>query len=235
MSNSLHNLRLVLADDHAMVRVGFRMLLEGAGATIVGEADSGQAAFLAFAEHQPDALLMDVTMPGLGGLDALSRLLAHYPKARVLMLSAHEDAQIPMRALRSGATGYLSKRTEPQELVRTVAQAARGQRYVTPDLAQLLLLAQFDGSHEPADTLTDKEFAVFLQLAEGKSVRDIANSHKLSPSTVGTHLYHIKQKLRVTNAAELALIAVRAGLIHSLPPSLAVSHSAPLRSYAHRL
>lgn len=212
---TLENLRLVLADDHAIVRMGFRMLLEGAGATIVAEADSGEAALTAFATHAPDALVMDVTMPGIGGLGALERLLARHPNARVLMLSAHEDNQIPLRALRAGASGYLSKRAQPQELVRAVGLVARGQRYVDPDLAPQLALAQFGGSNDPADALTDKEFAVFLQLAKGSSVSEVASTHKLSPSTVGTHLYHIKQKLNASNAAELALIAVRSGLIEA--------------------
>ncbi|BAL23874.1 response regulator transcription factor [Azoarcus sp. KH32C] len=215
MASTLENIRLVLADDHAVVRMGFRMLLEGAGATVVAEADCGEAALTAFAEHRPDALVMDVTMPGVGGLGALERLLAHHPGARVLMLSAHDDAQIPMRALKAGATGYLSKRAQPTELVRAVSQVARGQRYVDPELAPQLALAQFGGSNDPVDALTDKEFAVFLQLAKGRSVNEVATTQKLSPSTVGTHLYHIKQKLNATNAAELALIAVRSGLIEA--------------------
>jgi two-component system invasion response regulator UvrY len=195
--------------------MGFRMLLEGAGATVVAEADSGEAALAAVAEHQPDALVMDVTMPGIGGLAALERLLAHHPAARVLMLSAHDDAQIPLRTLRAGATGYLSKRAQPQELVRAVGQVAQGRRYVDPELAPQLALAQFGGSGDPADVLTDKEFAVFLLLAKGQSVQQVATTHSLSPSTVGTHLYHIKQKLNASNAAELALIAVRSGLIEA--------------------
>lgn len=209
---ALENLRLVLADDHAVVRMGFRMLLEGAGAEVIGEAASGEAALAEFARLQPDALLMDVSMPGIGGLAALERLLAHTPDARVLMLSAHDDAQIPLRALRVGATGYLSKRAQPQELVRAVAQVAHGHRYIDPELAPRLALARFGGG-DPADVLTDREFAVFLQLAQGHSVNQVATTHKLSASTVGTHLYHIKQKLNAANAAELALIAVRSGLI----------------------
>ncbi|PKO50629.1 MAG: DNA-binding response regulator, partial [Betaproteobacteria bacterium HGW-Betaproteobacteria-21] len=105
--------RILIADDHAVVRMGFRLLLEGAGAIVVAEADSGEAALSLYAEHRPDALLMDVSMPGIGGLGALERLVARSPKARVLMLSAHEDLQIPSRALKAGATGYLSKRAEP--------------------------------------------------------------------------------------------------------------------------
>lgn len=210
---SLHALRILLADDHAVVRMGFRLLLEGAGAEVVGEADCGEAAVQAFGPLQPDLLLMDVSMPGIGGLGALERVLAHHPGARVLMLSAHDDAQIPARALRAGAGGYLSKRAHPDELLHAVATVARGQRYIDPAIAPALALAQFAGGGDPVAALTEKEFAVFLQLAQGRSVAEIAESHSLSPSTVGTHLYHIKQKLDVANAAELALVAVRCGLI----------------------
>jgi two-component system invasion response regulator UvrY len=209
----LHGFSLLLADDHAAVRMGFRLLLEGAGATVVGEAENGEQALRLYEEHKPDALVMDVTMPGLGGLPTLERLRSRYPEARVLMLSAHEDAQVPSRTLRAGATGYLSKRARPEELVRAVGQVARGQRYVDPELAPQLALAQFGGSSDPTACLTDKEFAVFLQLARGRSVNEVAEDQHLSPSTVGTHLYHIKQKLNAANAAELALIAVRSGLI----------------------
>lgn len=213
MTSRLDRLRIVLADDHAVVRMGFRLLLEGAGAIVVAEADSGESALTAFAEHRPDALVMDVSMPGIGGLTALERLRAHTPGARVLMLSAHDDIQIPSRALRAGATGYLSKRAQPQEFVRAVGIVARGQRYLDAELAPQLALAQLGGASHPTEALTDKELAVFLQLARGRSVAEVASIHNLSPSTVGTHLYHIKQKLNASNAAELALIAVRAGLI----------------------
>jgi two component transcriptional regulator, LuxR family len=107
---SLEGIRVLLADDHATVRMGFRLLLEGAGATVLAELDSGEAAVSAYTQHLPDVLMMDVSMPGIGGLGALERVLAHHPGARVLILSAHDDAQIPARALRAGATGYLSKR-----------------------------------------------------------------------------------------------------------------------------
>ncbi len=211
----LNGKRILIADDHAVVRMGFRLLLEGGGATVVAEADSGESALALYAEHRPDVLMMDVSMPGLGGLGALERLLAHHPDARVLMLSAHEDLQIPGRALKAGATGYLSKRADPVELLRALAQVARGQRYIDPSLAPLLALAQLGGASDPCCTLTDKEFGVFLQLARGRSVNEVAATQHLSPSTVGTHLYHIKQKLNADNAAQLALIAVRAGLIEA--------------------
>lgn len=215
MSASLAGLNILLADDHAIVRMGFRMLLEGAGATVAGEAGSGEEALRLYTELLPDVLVMDVSMPGIGGLGALERLRTRHPAARVLMLSAHHDALIPVRALKAGAIGYLSKRCQPEEFVRAVRQVSREQRYLDPELAQQVALAQLSGTAHPAETLTEKEFAVFLQLARGRSVNDVAQDFHLSASTVGTHLYHIKQKLNAGNAAELAVIAMRSGLIEA--------------------
>lgn len=219
----LNGLRLLLADDHAIVRFGFRLLLESVGAEIVGEAANGETVLELYqtatllntnnAGREPNALVMDVSMPGIGGFGALERLLARYPKAKVLMLSAHEDQQIPARALKQGALGYLRKGAEPGELIKAIATVAQGQRYLDASLAPQLALASLGMSNDPVDCLSEREFAVFLQLAQGKSVQDIATSHHLSPSTVGTHLYHIKQKLNLTNQAELALLAVRSGLV----------------------
>lgn len=215
MSRSLSGLNIVLADDHAIVRMGFRMLLEGAGACVPGEAKSGEEALQLYAEISPDVLVMDVSMPGIGGLAALERLRLRHPTARVLMLSAHQDAVIPVRALRAGAIGYLCKRCLPEEFLRAVHTVSRDQRYIDPELAQQVALAQISGTAHPADALTDKEFTVFLQLAQGRSVNEVAQDFHLSASTVGTHLYHIKQKLNASNAAELAVIAMRSGLMEA--------------------
>lgn len=215
MNASLQACRLVLADDHVVVRLGFRLLLEGAGAAVVGEADSGESAIRSYSELLPDVLIMDVSMPGIGGLAALERLRTAHPTARVLMLSAHNDAVIPVRALRLGARGYLCKRAAPDEFLRAVSRVAADQRYLDPELAQDVALAQLAGSASPLETLTEKELAVFLQLAQGRSVNNVAEDFFLSPSTVGTHLYHIKQKLNLQNAAEMALLAMRSGLIEA--------------------
>jgi two-component system invasion response regulator UvrY len=213
MSNELEGLRIVLADDHAVVRLGFRLLLEGVGATVVAEAERGEGAIRLYAEHSPDVLVMDVSMPGIGGLAALERLLGVAPKARVLMLSAHEDAIVPVRAMRIGARGYLCKRASPEEFLRAVGEVARDRRYLDPALAQVVALAQLSGTASPVESLTAKELAGFMKLALGRSVGEVAEDFCLSASTVGTHLYHIKQKLQVNNAAELTLVALRNGLI----------------------
>jgi len=182
---------------------------------VVGEVDSGEQACLDYPRLKPDVVVMDLSMPGIGGLEAVRRLLAQDPKARVLALSAHEDTAHPRRVLNAGALGYLRKRSAPDTLIAAVRTVAGGQRYVDPATAQALALAQLDGDASPADTLSEREFSVFLQLARGQSVAQIAQTLSLSPSTVGTHLYHVKQKLGASNQSELTLVALRWGLIEA--------------------
>jgi two-component system, NarL family, invasion response regulator UvrY len=207
--------RVMLVDDHAIVRMGFRMLLANAGLEVVAEAGSGEEACQDYPKVLPEVVVMDLSMPGMGGLEAVRRLLAQDPKARVLALSAHEDTAHPQRVLRAGALGYLAKRGAPDELIKAVRTVARGERYVDALTAQALAMAQIDGSGNPSNVLSEREFSVFLQLARGMAVAQIADNLKLSPSTVGTHLYHVKQKLGAGNQSELTLIALRWGLIES--------------------
>ena len=207
-------IRVMLADDHAVVRMGFRLLLEGAAdIKVVGEADSGEDAVRLFPELKPDVVVMDISMPGIGGLEAIDRILAREPQARLLVLSAHEDVMHARRVLKAGAVGYLSKRSAAEELIQAIRQVAQGKTYLESNIAQQLAVQQLNGEKSPVDMLSEKEFKVFLALAKGQSVADIADVMSLSPRTVGTHLYNIKQKLGASNSAELALIAMRAGLL----------------------
>jgi len=207
-------LRVMLVDDHAVVRMGFRLLLESdPGVQVVAEAESGEAALRIYPDIKPDVVVMDVSMPGMGGIEAVSRLLAKDSAARVLVLSAHEDTVHPKRLLKAGALGYLSKRTAGDELLRALRQVAEGRNYIDPVLAQQLAVQQFSGDRSPVEVLSEREFEVFMQLARGQSVNRIAEALFLSPRTVGTHLYNIKQKLGAENAAELTLIAMRNGLL----------------------
>ncbi len=206
-------IRVMLVDDHALVRMGFRMLLGDAKVEVVAECGSGEQACMDYPRVKPDVVVMDLSMPGMGGLEAVRRLLAQDPKARVLALSAHEDTAHPRRVLRAGALGYLAKRSAPEALIAAVTAVARGERYVDAQTAQALAMAQIDGQDSPADALSEREFSVFIQLARGMSVAQIAENLKLSPSTVGTHLYHVKQKLGAGNQSELTLVALRWGLI----------------------
>jgi two-component system invasion response regulator UvrY len=206
-------IRVMLVDDHALVRMGFRMLLADAQIEVAAEADTGEQACQDYPQVQPDLVVMDLSMPGMGGLEAVRRLLAHDPKARVLALSAHEDTIHPRRVLRAGALGYLAKRSAPDALIAAVRAVARGERYIDASTAQALATAQIEGEANPADLLSEREFSVFIQLARGMTVAQIAGTLNLSLSTVGSHLYRIKQKLGAANQAELTWVALRWGLI----------------------
>ncbi len=206
-------IRVMLVDDHALVRMGFRMLLADAQVEVVAEVDSGEQACAEYARVKPDVVVMDLSMPGMGGLEAVRRLVAQDPKVRILALSAHEDTAHPRRVLRAGALGYLTKRSAPDALIAAVTAVARHEAYVDAQTARSLAMAQVRGDTSPAQTLSEREFSVFIQLARGKSVAQIAENLKLSPSTVGTHLYHVKQKLGANNQSELTLVALQWGLL----------------------
>jgi two-component system invasion response regulator UvrY len=210
-------IRILLADDHAVVRTGFRLLLESrSGVAVVGEADSGESACSSYTELKPDVLVLDLAMPGMGGLEALKRIRAHHREARILALSAHDDLMHARRALREGALGFLSKRSAPEDLLTAVTAVAAGRRYLDAELAQKLALAELEGADStPVQRLSERELEVFIRLARGETVHRIAEDLKLSASTVGTHLYNIKQKLEVTNQSELTLLAIRHGLIQA--------------------
>jgi two-component system invasion response regulator UvrY len=210
-------IRVLLVDDHAVVRTGFRLLLQSqTEMSVIAEAESGEVACQRYLELQPDIVVMDLAMPGMGGLEALRRIRAHHPQARVLTLSAQDDPMHARRALREGALGFLSKRSAPEALIDAVTAVAAGQRYIDPSLAQKLALDEIDGAGKSViERLSEREFEVFIRLARGESVQRIADDLKLSPSTVGTHLYNIKQKLRVANQSELTLIAIREALIEA--------------------
>jgi len=205
---------VMLVDDHAVVRMGFRLLLEGSSdIKVVAEADSGEEACRKFPDVRPDVVVMDISMPGIGGLEAIDRILAREPTARILVLSAHEDAMHARRVLKAGAAGYLTKRSAAEALMQAIRQVHQGKTFLEPEIAQQMAVQQVNGDRNPVDMLSEKEFKVFLALAKGQSVAEIADVMSLSPRTIGTHLYNIKQKLGASNSAELAIIAIRAGLI----------------------
>ena len=210
-------IRVVLVDDHAVVRTGFRLLLQSyAEVAVVGEAESGEAACQRYDELTPDVLVMDLAMPGMGGLEALKRIRAHHPQARVLALSAHDDPMHARRAFREGALGFLSKRSAPEALLEAITTVVANRRYIDVTLAQKLALADIEGAAKsPLERLSEREFEVFVRLAGGATVQRIADDLKLSASTVGTHLYNIKQKLGASNQSELTLLAIRHGLIEA--------------------
>ena len=210
----MSQIKILLVDDHAVVRMGFKMLIEAeADIKVIGEAESGEVAVKLFQELKPDIIVMDITMPGIGGLEAIDRILAKDKNTKILVLSAHEDSVHPKRVLNAGAMGYLTKRSAAEELIKAIKSIHQGKRYLEPSIAQQMAITQLSGETNPVEILSDREFEIFMALAKGKSTNEIADTLCLSPRTVGTHLYNIKQKLNANNSAEIALIAIRCGLI----------------------
>ena len=207
-------INVMLVDDHAVVRMGFRMLLEATeDIRVVAEAESAEVAYQQIATTQPDVIVMDISLGGTMGVEATRRIVARDKHARVLGLSSHEDPSYVRYMLKAGALGYLSKRTAPDELIHAIRQVNEGRMYIDSHLSQRMALEEFNGEKSPIEVLSEREFGVFIQLAKGGSVNQIAEMLNISPRTVGTHLYNVKQKLGVSNQAELTLIAVRHGLI----------------------
>jgi len=206
--------KIMLVDDHAVVRMGFKLLLQSeADIEVVAEADSGEAAYQRYETVLPDVVVMDIAMAGMGGIETIKRLLARHPTARILALSAHEDTSHPKRALQAGALGYLSKRSAPEVLIDALRIVASGRRYLDAQIAQRIAVQDINGDQGPLGKLSAREFEVFLQLARGQSVAQISLTLSVSISTVGTHLYNLKQKLNLTNQAEMTLLALRHALI----------------------
>ncbi|HNU66630.1 MAG: response regulator transcription factor [Methylotenera sp.] len=210
----MSSIHVMLVDDHAVVRMGFKMLLESdSDIKVVAEAESGEQAIQRFVEFKPHVVVMDITMPGIGGLEAIERILAKDNTAKILVLSAHEDSVHPKRVLNAGAMGYLTKRSAAEELIKAIRVVATGKKYLEASVAQQMAIQQLSGEQNPVDVLSPREFEVFMALAKGKTTNEIAETLFLSPRTVGTHLYNIKQKLNANNSAEIALIAMRSGLL----------------------
>jgi two-component system, NarL family, invasion response regulator UvrY len=207
-------INVMLVDDHAVVRMGFRMLLEATDdIRVVAEAESAEVAYQQISSTKPDVIVMDISLGGTMGVEATRRIVARDKHARVLGLSSHEDPSYVRYMLKAGALGYLSKRTAPDELIHAIRQVNEGRMYIDSHLSQRMALEEFNGEKSPIEVLSEREFGVFIQLAKGASVNQIAELLNISPRTVGTHLYNVKQKLGVANQAELTLIAVRHGLI----------------------
>ena len=207
-------IKVMLVDDHAVVRMGFKLLLESDQTIqVVAEAENGEQGIRLYQEHKPDVVVMDITMPGIGGLEAIDRIRSKDEHARILVLSAHEDSVHPKRVLNAGAMGYLTKRSAAEELIKAIHTVAGGKMYLEASVAQQMAIQQISGQQNPVDVLSDREFEVFVALAKGETTNEIAETLSLSPRTVGTHLYNIKQKLNASNSAEIALIAMRSGLI----------------------
>ncbi len=208
--------RILLVDDHAVVREGYRRLLESEPHyRVVAEAASGPLAYRRYLEHRPDVIITDLSLPGVGGIELMRRLRRH-GEMRALAFSVHEETVYVERAFAAGALGYLTKRSAADLLMNAVAAVARGERYLSPDLR---LPSQEAGAHESLsamlESLSHREFEIFRQLAEGRPVRQIASGLSISGKTVSNYSSQIRLKLGVQSTADMARLAISMGIVRA--------------------
>ena len=215
---------VLLVDDHAVVREGCRRLLEcGDDIRVIAEAGTGEDGCRLFESHRPDVVVMDVGLPGIGGIEAARRILARDSAARILMFSMHEDVVFSSRALQTGARGYVTKSSAPEVLVEAVRLVAAGKLYISHDMAQELAVQMLPGHENPLQGLSAREFEVFRLLVAGHAIGEIAKILSLSYKTVANHQWNIRQKLDVSNTAQVVRMAMTHGL---LPPDYPVPEAA---------
>ena len=206
-------LKVILVDDHAVVRAGYRQLLESDPAIeIVAELESGEEANIQARELQPDVIVMDLSMPGMGGLEAIRRIKAKYPKIKVLVFTMHDSVSFVEHAMDAGASGYITKNNAPNVLVQAIHQVAGGDTYIDPGLEEEMKVKQMDKG-SALSNLSHREFQIFCLFAQGKNSSDIADDLSLSVKTVANYQTQIKEKLGISSTAELVKLAIQNGVI----------------------
>jgi len=211
---AIHAINVLLCDDHPMVRVGFRQLLESVpDIVVVAEAETGEEAYQIYRKNRPDVIIMDISMPGMGGLAAARHILEYDPSVKIMMLTMYDSKIFVARAIKLGVKGYLTKRAHPDELIKAVRMVDRGRIYIEPSLAHDIAISNLTVDKDILDILSPREFEVFSALADGHSVADISGILHLSPKTVGVHRTNIMRKLDADNLSDITRIAIREGVI----------------------
>ena len=206
-------IKILIADDHAIVRGGLKQIIATTDDIVVtGEAAQGSEVVDKLRICEVDLLLLDMTMPGISGVDLIRRIRVEQPSLPVLVLSIHNEAQVVSRALRAGATGYVSKDSDPDVLLAAIRKLAAGGRFIDPKLVDAIIFETHSGDAPPHEVLSDREFQVLQMLAAGTSINEIAEMLALSAKTISTHKMRLMQKLGLGNNAELILYTVRHGL-----------------------
>lgn len=207
-------IRVFLVDDHSVVREGYRRLLErSSGIRVIGEAANATDAYSEFQRLNPDVVVLDISLPGASGIEAMRRMLARDPDAKVLIFSMHEEPIFATRAFQAGALGYVTKASAPEVLVEAVRSVAQGKRYLSADMAQVLALQSVGGGTTGLTMLSNREFEVMRLLVAGDTIPAIAEKLQLSAKTVANHQSLIRQKLGVETHAQLLRIAARHGVV----------------------
>lgn len=218
----MNPINILLVDDHAIVREGYRSLLNRQpGFNIIAEAETGEEAYTLFRQHNPDLVLLDLSLPGKGGLATLIQIRRLSPKANILIFSMHQNPAMAKKAIEAGARGYITKSSDPSTLLQAVTDVMKGRIAISDDIAKALAMDSLQGSEVLVNSLSTREFEILQMLIDGKSKKEVAETLCISGKTVSNHYYLIKSKLNVKNDIELIRTATEAGLVS--PISLASS------------
>jgi DNA-binding NarL/FixJ family response regulator len=206
----------MLVDDHAVVRAGYQMLLKNSPELeVIAEADSGEEAYRLHSVHNPEVIVMDLSLPGISGLETIKRIHARDSKTKILVFSMHEEVIFVEQSLQAGASGYITKSSDPQLLVEAIKKLSNGEKYIDPELAQQLAIEKSRGQDTPLSDFSTREFEIFCMLAEGLNTSEIAKRLSLSYKTVANYSTQIKTKLDVATVADIARIAIRYNIIQA--------------------
>ena len=208
-------IRILIADDHAVVRQGLKQIIaDEADMQIVGEAEKASEVLNFVRQEDLNVIILDITMPGKSGLDLLPEIRNLHPMIKILILSMHAEEQFAIRALKSGASGYITKQSAPTELVKAIRKVNNGGKYISQSIAEQLAFFVSDDTNKPLhERLSDREFQVMRMIAEGKTLREIADELFISDKTVGTYRTRIMEKMNMSRNAELIRYAVQNKII----------------------
>ena len=203
--------------DHELVRAGIRRILDDVkGIKVVGEAHCGEDAVKWCRTNNADVVLMDMNMPGIGGLEATRKMLRYNPDIKIIVLTVHTENPLPAKVMQAGAAGYLSKGTAPQEMVNAIRTVCAGQRYIALDIAQQMALSQvMPDSDNPFASLSERELQIMMMITKGQKVNEISEQLSLSPKTVNSYRYRMFSKLNINGDVELTHLAIRHGMLKS--------------------
>ena len=204
-----------MVDDHHLVRVGINKILTSIkGLNVIGECETGEEAIKFCRNHEPDVLLMDMDMPGMGGLEATKKIIRFAPDVKIIVLTAHTEDPFPSKVMQMGAAGYLTKEAGPDEMVNAIRAVNSGQRYLPSDIAQKMALSQFQSAEDnPFNTLSDRELQIMIMITRGDKVPNISEHLNLSTKTINSYRYRMFEKLGVSNDVELTHLAIRHGML----------------------
>lgn len=207
-------IQVIVVDDHDLVRMGLvRLLGDADGIEVIKQGASGEDAIRLAKEHEPDVIMMDVRMPGIGGIEATRKIHRQFPDIKVIAVTACGDDPFPARLLQAGAAGYLTKGASSEEMVLAVRTVVAGQKYLAPNVAQKLALQNVGAGGSPFSELSDREMQIATMICSCKKVQEISDKLCLSPKTVNTYRYRIFDKLEISSDVELTHLAIRHGIL----------------------